>query len=338
MHRPSWFSEEKVMVCTAPTCGLGKGGRPLIKIDPITGRRVQVEDAETGGLVDAINDVLLEDMTNLAKGQVTSTVQFIAREKLNLRTAVPAYYDRRYHDAFRAALEDEKFEGFTSATIGDLVRDGMITVRGGHGSPSQEVRVGEVPYIKVSDLRAGLININPTNRIPLEVAKSKYWRGGGSGLRAWDLLCPERTSKNIGDFCMLLPGQENVVLTKEVIVLRPGQKANFDPYYLIWAMSLKIVRDQWRRIVFMQTNREDVGQRYLEIEIPVPPGRARGIVASEAFRSYYIKLNAARRGLSDYLRKHPDHHFFVGGADMRELEAERVDADEDSTSRGGVPG
>ena len=36
-------------------------------------------------------------------------------------------------------------------------------------------------------------------------------------------------------------------------------------------MTLNVVRQQWNRVVFMQTNREDVGQRYLEIEVPVPP-------------------------------------------------------------------
>lgn len=189
-----------------------------------------------------------------------------------------------------------------------------MTVRGGHGSPSQDERIGDVPYIKVSDLRAGLVNINPTNRIPLSVAK-KFWRGTDSGLKAFDLLCPERTSKNIGDFCILLPGQERVVTTKEVIVLRPGPNANFDPFYLLWALSLKVVRDQWRRVIFMQTNREDVGKRYLEILLPVPPNPARATEISEPFRSYYQTLAKARSTLSDYLDLDKQHHFFVSGAE-----------------------
>ena len=48
-----------------------------------------------------------------------------------------------------------------------------------------------------------------------------------------------------------MPGQEQVMLTKEVIVLRPGPAADFDPFYLLWAMTLKIVRDQWNRVVFI---------------------------------------------------------------------------------------
>ena len=212
-------------------------------------------------------------MEALRAGMFTSTLRYVKAEDVTMRSAVPTYYDRRFDDAFDAAMETEKFADFTSMTIGDMVKAGLLTIRNGHGSPTQSVRVGTVPYIKVSDLRAGLVNINPTNRVPLAVAE-KFWKGKSSGLAAWDLICPERTSKNIGDFCMVMPGQEQVVTTKEVIVLRPGKKASFDPFYLMWAFTLNVVRDQWRRVIFMQTNREDVGDRYLDIRVPVPKDAA----------------------------------------------------------------
>jgi type I restriction enzyme M protein len=172
----------------------------------------------------------------------------------------------------------------------------------------------------VSDLRAGLLNINPTNRIPLSVARS-FWQGDTSGLQPFDLVCPERTSKNIGDFCVLMPGQERVVMTKEIIVIRPGPNASFDAFYLLWALTLKIVRDQWRRVIFMQTNREDVGKRYLEIEIPVAPTAQRAAEVSKAFRDYYKSLAEARKNLVDYLHSDHAHHFFVSGAEADLVEA-----------------
>ncbi|MBB6254850.1 hypothetical protein [Nitrospirillum iridis] len=314
IRKPNWFSSETIMVSTAPTCGLTKGGRLLPIVDPTTGKRVQELDPETGAAVDAIDDRLAEDAMALSKGQQTDTLTFIPTADIDLRCAVPVYYDHRFRDQFNEAMKKPQFSGFETASIGALIGRGVLTVRGGHGSPSQDERIGDVPYIKVSDLRAGLVNINPTNRIPLSVAK-KFWGGADSGLRAFDLLCPERTSKNIGDFCILLPGQERVVTTKEVIVLRPGPKANFDPFYLLWALSLRVVRDQWRRIIFMQTNREDVGKRYLEILLPVPPSRERAVEISEPFRTYYKTLATARSALSDYLDKEKQHHFFVSGAE-----------------------
>ncbi|MCG5513653.1 hypothetical protein [Ectothiorhodospira shaposhnikovii] len=323
LHKPWWFSEESVMVSTAPTCGLTKGGRLLPLVDRTTGNRVQVKDPETEELVDAVNDRLLDDMEALVDGRTTDTLRFIPRDSVSMRNAVPIYYDRRFDEAFHEAMETERFAGFTSATIGELLEGGVIEIQNGHGSPSADQRVGDVPYIKVSDLRAGLVNINPTNRVPYQVAQ-KFWKGGKPDLRAFDLLCPERTSKNIGDFCVLMPGQEQVLLTKEIIVMRPGKKANFDAFYLLWAMTLKVVRDQWRRVIFMQTNREDVGKRYLEISVPVPTSKEVGESVSAEFRDYFTTVARARERLAAYLSEAGDHHFFVSGTEPPDEEEEGV--------------
>ncbi len=331
IHKPSWFRDEYVMVSTAPTCGLTKGGRLLPLVNRETGQRVQVEDPDTGELIDAIDDQLKIDMEALRVGRTTSTLRYVKAEEVSMRSAVPTYYDRRFDEAFDEAMKSTKFQAFTSMTIGQMVKSGLLTIRNGHGSPTQSVRVGTVPYIKVSDLRAGLVNINPTNRVPLAIAE-KFWRGKSSGLRAWDLICPERTSKNIGDFCMLMPGQEQVVTTKEVIVLRPGENANFDPFYLMWAFTLNIVRDQWRRVIFMQTNREDVGDRYLNIRVPIPRDAEHAAQAGQPFRDYYQQLAKARDELRAYFAAEPEHHFFIGTADEETGEVE--DQEEDSAFEG----
>jgi hypothetical protein len=78
-------------------------------------------------------------------------------------------------------------------------------------------------------------------------------------------------------------------------------------------MTLEIVRHQWKRIVFMQTNREDVGKRFLEVEIPVAPDRETADRVSAPFRDYYQLMAHARIALSAYLRSHREHHFFVAG-------------------------
>jgi type I restriction enzyme M protein len=332
MHKPSWFSDSHVMVSTAPTCGLSKKGRIRRKIDPATGERRRVLDPDTGALVDQVDDKLLEDMKELnesvgnvenVNGEGSDTLRFVPNDLVEMRAAVPSYYDKRLLKHFWAELEKPFFAGFETKTIGQLKSEGKVEIRNGHGSPSQEERVGDVPYIKVSDLRAGLVNINPTNRVPRAVAK-RFWRGESSGLQAFDIICPERTSKNIGDFCMLLPGQEQVMCTKEVIVLRPGPAADFDAFYLLWAMTLKVVRDQWNRVIFMQTNREDVGKRYLEIEIPVPPSRDKADEVSAQFREYYQTLASARERMQEYLATSENvHHFFVGAA--AEVPAEVAD-------------
>lgn len=128
---------------------------------------------------------------------------------------------------------------------------------------------------------------------------------------AYDLLTPIRTSKNIGDFSVLMPGQENVVLTKEILVLHAAADAPFDNFYLLWAMSLKAVRRQWERVVFMQTNREDVGDRYKEIRLPVAPSEQVASTYSAPMRDYYQGVASLRESFLDYLDQDSRHHIFI---------------------------
>ncbi|MBJ6373676.1 hypothetical protein [Sedimentitalea arenosa] len=122
IRKPSWFSSETIMVSTAPTCGLTKGGRLLPIVDPITGKRIQETDPETGGSVDAVDDKLKADAIALANGSQTETLNFIPAAEIDLRCAVPTYYDHRYRDQFNEAMKEPQFVGFGTATIGDLIR------------------------------------------------------------------------------------------------------------------------------------------------------------------------------------------------------------------------
>jgi hypothetical protein len=292
----------RVLVSFAPTCGINKDGQELYIIDASTGRRT-----------DTIDDQLRKDVNAALAGRLTKTTRWIPSDKVSSGYAVPAYYDDRTINALDEVIADS-WPDFTSIKLGDLADSGLIVLRVGHGSPSADMRCGNIPYIKVSDLRAGQLNINPTNLVSKVVAE-RYWRAQSSGLRPYDLVTPIRASKNIGDFSVIMPGQEQVVLTKEVLVMRPGAEANFDCLYLAWAMSLNVVREQWSRIVFMQTNREDAGTRYRDILIPVPATAAEAEAVSAPFRAYYEGSARLRGRFIDYLSRDEQHHVFLATVD-----------------------
>jgi hypothetical protein len=312
MSRPSWFESNKVLVSFAPTVGINKNGDELYVIDRKTGKRT-----------DAINDQLAEDIDAILSGSSTETVQWVDADRvLDTGIAVPTYYDSRTIAAYEEEVQ-ATWPTFESVTLGQLADESRLTIQGGHGSPSADMRTGTIPYIKVSDLRAGQVNINPTNRVS-EVVARRFWKGSESGLKAFDLITPARTSKNIGDISVLMPGQERVVLTKEMLVMRPGPKADFDAFYFLWAMSLKVVRQQWQRIVFMQTNREDTGSRYREIQIPMAPTRAERDAIAAPFRAYYEGTAVLRQDFLTYLSRDEHHHVFLASIEA----AEEEDSDE----------
>ncbi|MFO0826556.1 MAG: hypothetical protein U0572_00255 [Phycisphaerales bacterium] len=271
-----------VTFLNARTCGIYKNGGPRYKTDPSTGRRTTELDDELNELVDRYV---------ARKPHEGITVVPIA-EATRRRVLVPTYYDRRHDQLFEEFVEAI---GWAEITLGDLIDSGAVSVRGGHGSPGNDQRSGGIPYIKVSDIRALRVNVNPTNLVDPSVAH-RFWRGTSSGLKAFDLITPNRASSNIGEFAILLPGEEDVVVTKEVFILRVEERAGglWDPFTLFWALCLRAVREQWRRIALMQTNREDCGSRYREIRLPLPPNRRSAEKASAEFREYFGTLATAK--------------------------------------------
>lgn len=275
------MSAQDVVFLNPRTCGIYKNGAPRYKTDSYSGRRTE-----------QIDNQLIEAVDAYLKGENVSGEARVSLEAIFAKQVlVPTYYDQRYNEGIRRLLDTRSISG---VTIGALLDDGILGVRAGHGSPSNDQRTGHIPYVKVSDIRGLRINVNPTNLVTESVAR-RFWRGGSSGLQGWDVITPNRASSNIGEFAILLPGEEQIVVTKEVFVLRVLKGQLWDPFYLLWALSLRAVRDQWRRIALMQTNREDCGDRYKEVILPNPPSRSWAQKRSEGFRNYFQSIADAKQ-------------------------------------------
>lgn len=276
------------------TCGIYKDGGTRFKTDPATGLRTTEVDNQ-----------LAEHVDRYLSGTLPEGAAKVPLSKaFDSHVLVPTYYDARYLLPIHELVKKENLDGMS---IGQLVDDKLIRVRGGHGSPPNDQRSGQIPYVKVSDIRGLRININPTNLVTESVAR-RFWHGSHSGLQAWDLITPNRASSNIGEFAILLPGEERIVITKEVFILRVENPKLFDQFYLLWALSLKAVRDQWRRIALMQTNREDCGSRYREIILPKPKDKAWAAKVSENFRAYFTTIAEAKGKFIESVQKDKFEH------------------------------
>ncbi|GAB6059283.1 hypothetical protein [Desulfonatronum parangueonense] len=301
MHKPSWFRDKQTLIVNANTCGINKDGHEQYLVNPETGIR-SISD---------IDDDLAECSDLIVSGNFSRKEVFYCDTKhiVSNDVYVPKYYDNKSLEKLSDFISCNP--GLSLKSLGNLFSANQILIFRGHGSPSSDQRVGDIPYIKVSDLRAGHVNINPTNMIPIALAK-EFWNDETSGLKAYDLISPERASKNIGEFCILMPGQEIAVLTKEVIVVRANTDL-FDQFYLLWALTLKEVVAQWDRVIFMQTNREDVGKRMYEIMIPIPASREIADELSQNFKNYYLGLEKIRRNFIDSIKcSNYSHHIHLG--------------------------
>lgn len=156
-------------------------------------------------------------------------------------------------------------------------------------------------------MRALRVNVNPSNLLSRQVAE-EFWQSSESGLKAWDLITPNRASNKTGEFVILLPNEDYLVITREVFVVRvqEGQKDGWSPFCLLWALCLSAVRLQWERIAIMQTNREDAGDRYREILLPSPPNKNWADTVSGPF---WNLLTIISQSMEDFRRNVDDSSF-----------------------------
>lgn len=281
------YKKENVLFLNPRTCGITPDGRHTEDNE----LRDHVEAVREGELPEGARRVALEDV--YASGVL-----------------VPRFYDPRYEKPLDRLL---KKNGLAGVSLGELLKRGFLEHRFGHGSPGRLDRSGSVPYIKVSDLRAGRVNVNPTNLVPRDIAEN-FWKGKKSGLEAWDLLTPIRASSNIGEFAVLLPGEEDRVLTKEILVLRAteeGMKHGYTPSYLFWALSLGQVREGWRRVTLMQTNREDLGELWKKVRIPAPKSPKWAEKVSAPIKEYFEALAKAKKVLEKLSEQEKEGFSFV---------------------------
>lgn len=282
------------------TIGQDRRGNPLRKLTD-TGERGGALDNE---MADAVEQILGGTYRGLPKAgsagpaRETRLCFRVPQETARKRgVLVPRFWWRR--DTVEVMRKWKRKHPSVVVTLGDLADRGVIQTFEGHGSPPGTARAtGDVPYVKVTDLKNWRINENPTNFIHKTLAARLRKRG--PELKFGDLISPARASSNIGQFSLVLPWQTNVVLTREVLVIRAMEnREEITPFLLLALMSLKVVQDQYQYLTMMQTNREHLGDGWREVEIPLPDTLEARRRIEAPVRHYFDAIVLARKSYSE---------------------------------------
>jgi len=225
----------------------------------------------------------------------------ISQEKARARgVLVPRFWWRTETDA--ALREWTRAYPSDSVTLGELSDRGLLNAFEGHGSPpGHSRRTGDIPYVKVTDLKNWRIQENPTNFISEKIAAKLRKRG--HELKFGDLVTPARASSNIGQFCLILPWQTQIVLTREVLILRVAENnEGIDPFLLLALFSLKVVQEQYSNLALMQVNRDHLGDHWREVVIPLPDTNAGREAVARPVRDYFNGVVQARESYDKLLK------------------------------------
>ncbi|PAF53818.1 DNA methyltransferase [Helicobacter sp. 13S00482-2] len=287
--------QEKIMMCAMQEMGHDHQGKEIYRWNSI--------DEESSGelwddiplIIDEINHIkaqlpihkeqhwiqtsLLHNKTLDGKYVFWIESQEVQRTKVY----VPRYYWKKKEEDLGQFAEKE---GCELISINDLITSKIITYFDGHGSPESENKgKGEIPYIRVKDIVNWEIYKDPTSKIPLKVYQEMHKES--KRLQEGDILYVRRGSYRIGSVAMVSRFDTEVLLTREILVLRVKEqnKLGITPYYLLYLLSHQITQEQAKNKILIETTLPNIADRWRELKLPIHKNKEKIKDISERIKS-----------------------------------------------------
>jgi type I restriction enzyme M protein len=182
------------------------------------------------------------------------------------RYLVPRYH---YERDGAEGSEADVTRGARLARLGELVRAKVIRIRKGHEVGSAAYGTGTVPFVRTSDLSNFEVSTDPTKAVS-EAVYEEF--AGQQKLKAGDLLMVVDGRYRIGTTALLTEQNVRCVVQSHLRIISILKRAELDPYELLYALNLPSVKLRVRSLVFIQSTLGTLGNRLLELRIPVLHG------------------------------------------------------------------
>ena len=254
--------QTKINMAVAEYIGHDHNGNPVYRKDANGNPTSEVLD-DTGDIIKEMRQYNLGESFKR-----NFTFQVSAKTVIESDILVPRYYwGKKITDIKTAARRD----GYKMVSLRQLIDEGVISYFDGNGSPKAEFKgIGEYPYIRVKDIVNWQIYRDPTAMLPKAEFDRLY--SERKRLHPKDILYVRRGSYRIGSVAMASPYDNDIVLTREILVLRIMKKDNaygITPEYLLYALSHNLTAQQAKNKVFLDTTLPNIASRWQELEIPI---------------------------------------------------------------------
>lgn len=221
-----------------------------------------------------------------------------ASECENKKVYVPRYYWANKIAEIKEIAEKQNCE---LISIQQLIDEKIVRAFDGHGSPPAEYKgMGEIPYIRVKDIVNWEIYKDPTAKIPESIYLSK--KGSNKTLKNKDIFYVRRGSYRIGSVAMASTFDLDVLLTREILVLRvidQNNKYKITPYYLLYLLSHSLVAIQAKNKVLIETTLPNIADRWKELQLPIAKDIEERIKISDEIESIITNKIEANKKIKE---------------------------------------
>lgn len=261
----------KVFMAIAKSVGHDKNGKQTFRMDPSTAKYVL--DSEGNKIVDDELPQISRRFRDLRAGRPLARRERLgfmvnfSEVRRNGWVLVPSYYDPEVKERVRGLRDSTDLD---ARSIGELVREGLISIRRGDEIGSRYYGTGDVPFVRTSDLANWEIRADPVKCVP-EAIYEAYRKK--QDIREGDILFVSDGTFLIGRAAFVSANDTRIVIQSHIRSIRCLRPEKLHPYLLLYLLHAKVVQEQIASKTFVQATISTLGRRLSEIVLPIPKDR-----------------------------------------------------------------
>jgi len=177
---------------------------------------------------------------------------------------VPRYYDHQLRQDL-AGLG----VGYSPITLGSLVEEERIVVQTGHEVGKMAYGTGDIPFIRTSDLSNWELKSDPKHAVSEAIYEEYSQRQSAA---PGDIFLVRDGTYLIGTSAVITESDLPILFQSHLVRFRIAEGSPLNPFALLALLNAPIVQRQIRAKQFTADIIDTIGNRYLEIVLPIPEG------------------------------------------------------------------
>ena len=226
------------------------------------------------------NPIINDDLKNLhLKIKEAEEFNYLKKQKIfkikysqiKNKIFIPIYYTG-VERTLKKLASDRKF---TLLTIKDLIAKKIIFAnKGGYLPRGDEIGshvygLGDIPFIRTSEINNWDINLDSYKKTSEEVYEQYRLK---QNIEEGDILLVKDGGPNlIGKTGYITELDTKIIIQSHIFQIKTLENNEFvDPYLLLYLLNLDIVQKQIQAITFVQGTIATIGNRIMDIILPIP--------------------------------------------------------------------
>ncbi len=184
---------------------------------------------------------------------------------------IPSYY-MGVEKKLKMLENDDEFDLISIQELADrnvIYTNRLSNLPRGHEIGSQVYGLGEIPFIRTSEISNWEINLDSNKKTSEEVYEQYKDK---QNIEIGDILLVKDGGPNlIGKTAFITRLDTKIIIQSHIYQIKVLQnRKDIDPYLILYLLNLEIVQKQIEAITFIQGTIATIGDRVMEIRLPIP--------------------------------------------------------------------